>query len=121
MQVTLNAAGANMNITMTPINPPIIIPPTGGSFQYTITVSNNGTGSVYFDCWIMLTLPGGTNYGPLVLRSNLYLTAGASISRTLTQTVPANAPPGEYYFQGLIGDYPPYILEQDGFNFTKQN
>ena len=110
----------DLDLTMEPVSPPIIIPPGGGTFQYTATIENTTGEAITFDYWVMVELPSGTLYGPAFLRSNLTLAAGASISRTLTQNVPAGAPAGNYDYIGYVGDYDTQtIIDQDNFEFTK--
>jgi len=119
MQVTV-AGGANFSLTFEPVNPPIIIPSTGGAFEYSISVSNTGTGGGVIDVWIMVTLPSGSTAGPLLLAENLNIPAGGTVSRIRAQSIPPLAPAGEYYYWCSIGDYPGMVLQTDGFNFTKQ-
>lgn len=122
MQVTLTGGGgANVSITMTPASLPIIIPAGGGSFDYTVHIVNNGTSTVQIDAWIMTELPNGSLYGPIIYRPGMNLAPGGSVLRELTQNVPPNAPAGEYYFFGSVGQYPGIIFEESGFNFTKEN
>jgi len=119
MAVTV-AGGANFTFSFEPVNPPIIIPPTGGSFEYTVTIANTGGSAGIIDAWIMATLPDSTTIGPILLAQNMNIGAGGSVVRTRTQIVPPVAPAGVYYYYGNIGDYPGVILQSDGFNFTKQ-
>ena len=107
-----------LQITMTPENPPIIIPETGGSFQYTVQIINNGISQIDYDAWIQAVLPSGDIYEILV-REGLTLSAGASLQRFMTQTVPAGAPSGAYNYNGMVGQYPGLIYSQDGFTFEK--
>ena len=110
----------SVEITMTPVNPPIVIPSSGGSFNYDVSVTNTGNSTAIFDFWLMTTLPNGQPYGPLMGRNNLDLPAGGSIQRTLTQYVPPRAPSGEYTYTGCVGDYHDSIIwDEDSFNFTK--
>ncbi|NQS98073.1 MAG: peptidoglycan DD-metalloendopeptidase family protein [candidate division Zixibacteria bacterium] len=120
MMVTLTGTGADISISLTPLNPPVVIPAAGGSFDYTIEITNNGTAGLTFAGWIMVTLPDGSFYGPVILASNIYLPAGGNLTRDRTQFVPENAPPGDYYFNGLVGDYPGVIINEHGFDFVKE-
>ena len=120
MSVSLTGAGADLSISLEPLNPPIIIPPEGGSFDYTITITNNGTNSVTFSGWIMAEMPDSSLYGPVALANNLILSAGSFLQRERTQNVPPNAPAGEYSFDGFAGSYPNFVLVEDSFNFTKE-
>lgn len=119
MGVTLSGTGVDISILLTPSNPPIVIPPQGGSFEYAVEITNNGANTVNLDGWTMVTLPDSSQFGPMLLRCNINLAPGGSVSRTLAQHVPPNAPAGEYYFFGSLGEYPGLTLDDDGFNFTK--
>jgi hypothetical protein len=106
-------------VELTPINPPIIIPPTGGNFSYTVEITNVSGNLVNFDGWIEIMLPDSSIYGPLFLR-NVNLQAGASINRTSVQVVPANAPAGTYQYILNGGIYPAQVWDSDSFHFVKQ-
>ncbi|HEX7343738.1 MAG TPA: M14 family metallopeptidase, partial [bacterium] len=54
----------NATVTLTPINPPIIIPATGGSFDFIIAIANLGSTQLAGDVWMDLTLPNGLQSAP---------------------------------------------------------
>ncbi len=112
-------SAANLDITLTPVNPPIQIPATGGSFNFNASVANNGTSPATFDVWIMTQLPSGTWYGPVLGPVNLTLSGGVSITRLRTQAVPASAPAGTYVYRGYVGTYSSVKVDSSSFNFTK--
>jgi hypothetical protein len=109
-----------VNITLAPINPPIVIPETGGSFSFDAVMTNTSNTSQTFDVWCTIEVPGGaqfTSFGPLALN----LDPGANISRLRTQAVPAAAPGGEYAYWGFVGDYPWTVTDSNHFPFIKQS
>ena len=106
-------------VTLTPINPPIQIPPTGGSFSFNVGVVNNASTPQTFDAWIMVTLPNGSQYGPVLGPINLTLPTGMSLNRDRTQTVPGGAPAGTYAYTAKVGVYPNEVWDEDSFNFVK--
>jgi hypothetical protein len=112
-------SAANLDITLTPVNPPIQIPATGGTFNFNASVANNGAAPATFDVWIMTQLPSGNWYGPVLGPVNLTLPSGVSITRTRTQTVPASAPAGTYVYRGYVGTYSSVKVDSSSFNFTK--
>ena len=93
----------SIDVTFEPVNPPVVIPAAGGSFEYLASAANNGNTAVVFDFWTEVTLPEGSVISPLMLRPNISLLPGASITRSLTQSVPAGAPAGVYTFCGITG------------------
>ena len=93
----------DVSIALTPIGDPIVIDAAGGSFQYDIEVTNNGTSSADVDIWIEIAGTGGSRtIGPI----SRTIAAGGSISRTLTQTVPGGLAAGTYTQTGSVGSYP---------------
>ena len=120
--LTINIGGVPgaIEVTMEPYNPPIVIPSSGGSFNFTCTLENVSGSTQVIDFWIMAEVPNGTPYGPILLRQNLALPVGVSITRNLMQTVPGGAPGGDYYYYGIAGVYPDSVIAEDGFVFTKE-
>jgi hypothetical protein len=111
---------AVIDVTITPINPPINIPATGGSFQYTANVTNTGTQTTVFDFWINVTEPNGQTIGPFQYKPNLEFDPGQTVQRTMTQYVPGRAPAGVYTYTAKVGDYTASVVwDSSYFNFTK--
>ncbi|MBU1880433.1 T9SS type A sorting domain-containing protein [bacterium] len=108
-------------VTLIPTNPPIIIPASGGSFDYNLYVENIGSGTAIFDAWVEADLPTGGTVTPLILREDLSLPAGLFIDRDLMQTVPDYAPAGQYTYRLNVGIYPSTVYEFDEFNFSKDS
>ncbi|RJP79564.1 MAG: T9SS C-terminal target domain-containing protein [Candidatus Zixiibacteriota bacterium] len=109
----------DVSLTLTPENPPITIPAGGGSFNFTGALVNLETVAVTFDAWIMVHLPAGGWYGPVLGPLNLTLPGGADISRLRVQNVPAVAPAGNYIYEGRVGAYPDTLWDYDSFTFMK--
>lgn len=106
-------------VDLTPANPPIIIQPGGGNFQYTLTINNNEASAQTFDAWVDVQLPNGSVTNPILLRTGVTLPAGGSILRSIGQNVPAGAPAGIYQFRAHAGQYPSVDYSMDFFEFTK--
>lgn len=105
----------------TPVNPPVIIPPGGGSFSLLGSIHNNQGQPGTLQFWSGVYLPNGNFYGP-ILQRNLTLPPGGSLSRNLNQMVPASAPAGTYYYVLCLGDFAQNEIQaRGGFMFTKQN
>ncbi|TKJ41201.1 hypothetical protein CEE37_05925 [candidate division LCP-89 bacterium B3_LCP] len=110
----------NINVTLTPYNPPIQIPAWGGSFDFNIALENLDPAPAAFDFWIMVELPNGNPFGPVLGPISLNLPGSIYIERDRTQTVPENAPAGFYEYIAYAGVYPGTVWAQDSFQFEKQ-
>jgi len=110
--------GGDVTVSVEPLGS-TTIPANGGSLQFNIEVANAGSTGVSFDAWTEVTLPNGSEYGPIILVENIFLAAGNSVSRNRTQLVPANAPAGNYTYDTYVGFYPDDIWNEDHFNFEK--
>jgi hypothetical protein len=104
-----------LSITVTPIDPPIVIPPEGGSFEYQLSVVNTSDVTKTFDLWLTTAGSGpDRTRGPFTRM----LAPGASLSRTLRMTIPGGAPAGSYTQTGSIGTFPTADVS-DSFAFEK--
>ena len=112
-------SGLFLNVTLIPQNPPIIIPPSGGSFSYNIAVSNSDSIEHEVDVWCDIILPDGSHYGPVLGPVNTVIPGYESMDRDRTQRIPANAVPGEYSFMAYIGTHPNSICGKDNILFEK--
>jgi hypothetical protein len=98
---------------------PILLPPSGGSFDFNIAVVNNEPLPITFDVWCDVTLPNGVLYGPVLGAFTFTFNSGQSLNRDRTQAVPAAAPPGNYTYNAYVGEHPSVVWSSDTFNFTK--
>ncbi|GEM_PF-365649 len=110
-----------VTIAMVPDNMPINISGSGGSFTYTGVLGNNYTGNTTVDVWLKLTLPNGSDYGPIERYNNVSLSGGDILYvDNINQSVPSYAPAGEYTYRAYVGDYSSsYIIDSATFKFTK--
>jgi len=109
----------DLQVTLTPAVPQIIIPANGGSFNFTILLQNIGTNSAVSSVWTDILMPNGTVFGPILLRNNINFAIGASLSRNLNQRVSGGAPAGVYQYRAFMGYYPNTVICEDSFEFTK--
>ena len=103
-------------LTLTPRNPPIVIPPAGGSFRYNLDLVNGSDETRTLDIWMALTGPG-TNR--IVRQFSRTLAPGGSFHRSFTQRIPGSAGAGTYSFTGNAGTFPAAEVS-DSFTFEKQ-
>ena len=107
-----------LEITLTPIDTPIVIPAEGGSFDFLLEASNSGINIYNFDIWTVATLSNISLYDSLKFRECSLLT-GDSVSCILNQVVRPETPPGVYTYNACIGVYPEIILSEDCFTVEK--
>ncbi len=108
-----------VDIDIVAADPPVIIPATGGSFDYRVDITNGEESARTFDAWIMATLPNGNPYGPVVGPVRLTLGGGGSAGTDRTQNVPARAPAGTYRYTSCVGIYPGEVWDSDYFTVEK--
>ncbi|TKJ40135.1 hypothetical protein CEE37_10390 [candidate division LCP-89 bacterium B3_LCP] len=108
-----------ITVEVTPVNPPIQIPASGGSFDFDIELSNIAYNQIDYDVWINVLLPDSSLFGPLMGPVSLSMNPGFTIERTRTQNVPAGAPPGTYTYQAWVGVHPTQPWTSDSFTFEK--
>ncbi len=114
-----NTVGGGVDITMTPVNPPIQIPASGGSFSFNVSLQNLSAVPQTFDGWIMQILPDNTWQGPLLEPISLTLPPGFTLQRQRSQNVPGSALPGSYTYIGYVGLYSTVKWDSSFFNYTK--
>ena len=110
----------NFEMTLEPEGIPITIPSNGGSFDFNVEISNNGTTQDAADLWMDVTLPAGGTSDPVFIRYALGVGAGVSFSRDMNQFVPSRAPAGNYTYNAYAGSYSSgTIYSEDHFDFNK--
>ncbi len=113
-----DAPTPDMQMTLTPSLPQIVIPPEGGSFDYNIAIVNNSIAAQTFDCWTQAVTPLGVVI-PILQANDLTLPGSTSVNRDRTQNIPGSAPAGLYTYYAYVGYYPSTIFSQDSLQFTK--
>jgi hypothetical protein len=115
-----NVTPPNLNVTMTPVNPPIVVPANGGSFNFDASVSNAGPSQTPFYAWARNRNPDGTYTGNLLGPVQINPPVGVTVTRTRTQVIPADWLAGVHYYIGygaLTIGYP--AIDADSFAWTK--
>lgn len=66
----------------------------------------------------MITLPNGSEYGPLI---NVFMGFPPNFNgdRDRNQAIPSNAPSGNYTYDAYVGIYPVFVWDEDHFAFGK--
>ena len=106
-------------INLIPYNPPIIIPASGGSFEFNLEVNNPTLLADTIDIWTNAVLQPGWDFGPFFLMRDFIVPPNWSGSVDRIQEVPGRASPGQYYYRAFIGDYDSTIVNMSSFQFEK--
>jgi photosystem II stability/assembly factor-like uncharacterized protein len=117
---TRGTQSPELTLTVSPHNPPVTIPSSGGSFDFTVEIENVGSTSAGFETWTLLEYPNGALVGPLLGPLELLLPSAWSSSNNLSQELALDAPAGTYVFHVNAGQYPGIILATDTFSFEKE-
>ena len=109
----------NLDVTLTPLNPPIVIPAQGGSFQYTASVVNHGPATPFY-IWIKIRNLDLPPMPPVVGPSIINPPVNVTVSRLRTQTIPGTWQPGLYTYIGYANvTYTQPAIDSSAFTFTK--
>jgi len=92
-------------VALEPATMPIIIPASGGEFDYTAYVINPIPIAGECDLWAELLTPSGTIQEVGVLLTGVSLIGGETHSEFITQEVPDTAASGNYQYIVHTGDY----------------
>jgi hypothetical protein len=106
-----------IEVTLTPINPPIQIPALGGSYSYTASAHNNATTATQFRAWCKIKYPNGTWTGYVLGPLNLNVPANYTVSRQRNQSVPGSWAAGTYQHWGWVS-WPGTFTAYDSSFFT---
>jgi hypothetical protein len=109
-----------MMISMIPVNPPVQIPATGGSFNFNVSVVRNVGPQAPFVVWARLRNPNFSYTEPTIGPLYINPPMGITISRQRTQTIPGSWSPGVYSYWGYVNTtftYP--AIDSSSFTFNK--
>ncbi|MDQ3199897.1 MAG: integrin alpha [Verrucomicrobiota bacterium] len=107
-----------VTVAIQPLAPPVVIPPAGGSFQFTATFNNSTSSSQTFDFWTVIS--GPLNRDPALRPRAITLSPGGSLTRTYRQRIPRSYPSGSYNYTGNVGTFGGTVTDSDSFTFEKQ-
>jgi hypothetical protein len=107
-----------LQATLTPLNPPIVIPAQGGSFSFNGTVHNGTAWPAGGNVWTMIVDPNGQQSGPYVM-GTVNVPAGTGLTRLRVQNIPGTWPSGQYQYIARWGVYPSAPWAEASFPFVK--
>ena len=110
-----------LEVVMTPDNPPVQIPAGGGSFEFDISIENlDPEEAAMLDAWIEVVLPDSAGVNLILLRPEITLPGGVLAERfDMVQSVPDYAPSGMYNYIAYAGLYPGQSVSSASFTFEK--
>ena len=106
-----------LRVLLTPQNPPIQIPPGGGSFSFVIQATNIALQPLPVTAWCNIMRPDSSLWGPVLGPITLNLNSNQTIGRLRMQQVPGSALPGIYYYHAMAASGSD--TSRDNFVFTK--
>lgn len=116
--IAITEEAPGVSVAIAPRNGPVEIGAGGGSFRYTVTLTNPGESAQSVEVWTDAVLPNGSEYGPALRARTVAVPAGGSATVKARQRVPANAPTGTYSYRAHIGTFPAATASAS-FAFTK--
>jgi len=105
-----------VTIEIIPDNPPVTVP-TGGSFGFTGSLTNETNEHQTVDIWTMAIDHNGVARGPFKTFNNVGLSPHRTLSGDFNQRVPNVAPLGDYLYVAYCGAYPSEVLDSSYFGF----
>ncbi len=106
----------NLEVASQPDESPVVVPP-GGRFDFGIFVTNHTGWTMYFDGWLMVTLPDNTLVGPLARVDNIGLAPFGTMYTEAPQPIPNYADAGDHTFHVRVGNCPSTVVDEVTFPF----
>lgn len=116
--ITASAPAQNVSLTLVPISYPIVIPDSGGTFNYLLFLTNNDSMPVTGTSWAIITPMDNAFQEPVLGPMTLSLAGGQTLGYYREQPVPDAVLPGTYTFHAYVGTYPD-AWDSSSFLFEK--
>lgn len=110
----------NLDVLLTPIVPPIVIPNAGGIFNFTASVTRTVGPQTPFFAWIRIKYPNGSYSGLVLGPISINPPVGITVSKVRAQVIPNTNPVGTCCYIGYVGPtivYP--AVDSSAFTFFK--
>jgi hypothetical protein len=91
--VTPASAGPSLDVAMTPLNPPIVVPALGGAFSFNVGISRLVGPVASYAVWARIKNPDGSYTAPTLGPVTINTPVGLLVTRTRNQNVPATWAP----------------------------
>jgi hypothetical protein len=116
-----NQAGVlPLDVTLIPLNPPIVVPAQGGSFSFNVNIQRVIGPVAPYTVWARLKNPNGTYTAPTLGPVTINTPVGLTVTRTRNQNVPNTWAAGLYTYLGYANNsfaYP--AVDSSSFTWTK--
>jgi hypothetical protein len=109
----------DVTVALTPYNPPIVIPASGGTFDYAFELTNHEATLLTIGAWTAYTYPDGSASPPVFGPVELTLPAGWTAQQDLSEYVPGDMPSVTYTYTAHVGRCPRPICSSDAFAVEK--
>jgi hypothetical protein len=109
-----------LDVALTPINPPIIVPAQGGSFSFNVSIQRTVGPATPYTVWARIKNPNGTYTAPTLGPVTINTPVGLLVTRTRNQSVPGAWAAGLYTYLGYANTsfaYP--AVDSSSFTWTK--
>jgi plastocyanin len=113
-----NVANLTLQLSVTPVNPPIVVPPQGGSFTFHAQGTNQTTIVQPATFWAKIYPPNNGLPFQAIQKTASFPPLG-SRGANLPANVAGTYPAGLYHFVGFLGSNPDSALAWSSFDFTK--
>jgi len=115
------AAGVvSLDVNLTPLNPPIVVPAIGGSFSFDVSITRQVGPAAPYVVWTRIKNPNGTYTGNILGPITINTPVGVTITRNRNQNIPGGWASGVYLYLGYVNNtfvYP--AMDSSAFTFTK--
>ncbi len=115
---SFSAGQPDLGFTCTADNPPAIIPTTGGSFDYTMTLTNNTGTATTADVWAYAQRDGSGKTDPLFQQMNVNVGANSTTTLNLTLNLNRLVDPDNFSYMCRAGDFFQAPVAGDAFPFS---
>ena len=104
-------------LSLAPADSQVVVPDTGGTFQYDAYLENNTAGDIVADIAVDAVMPDGTVYPVQSFPADTIPAASVHTRTGVTQHVPSGAPAGTYTYRvtATLGDT--LLVDSDAFPF----
>ena len=114
------ACQQDVTVTVTPVDPPLVVGPGGGPIAFDVRLTNTTGTAQTFDAWADADLSNGGEVAHVIGPRTATLPAGASVVRRVQVNVPALAPAGTSTLTVKVGRFPDGSDSSDRLTVLKQ-